>query len=267
MILSIAAMAIAVAEPEAAAPKAPPPVLIVEQASPKTGKSAGPNPFDMVQKIFDRMFPPQPDPDPVRLALARQSTAVLLPDGSYANAMGTMMNGVADGFLNMSAADFGEPGKDKKPASTETFRQKMIKDDPYFDERMAIVRRVANEEILKVTAILEPKMREGLARSLSRRLDAKQLADLNTFLSTDSGKAFGRENFAMWIDPDAMRAIIGAMPEMMTAMPNVMKRIEAETAHLPKPKKAVPPPKSKASPPKSKMPESKEIEPVINSGQ
>nr|WP_294847654.1 hypothetical protein [uncultured Sphingomonas sp.] len=235
MFTSIVAAAIAVAQPSPAASQPAAPAPAVEKSEDQT--AAAKMDLSMFQQIFDRMFPPQPDPDPARLALARQSTAALLPNGSYANAMGTMIDRFADGVLNMSEADLPRSSKDKKPPSKETLRQKLVKDDPYFEERMTIMRRVAGEEMMKISAILEPRMREGLARSLSRRLDGKQLTDLNAFLATDSGKAFGRENFAMWIDPDAMRSIIGAMPDLMMAMPNIFKRIEAETAHLPKPKK------------------------------
>jgi hypothetical protein len=72
---------------------------------------------------------------------------------------------------------------------------------------------------------------------MARRFDAKQLADINAFLATDSGRAFGRESLAMWVDPDVMRSMMQSMPDMMMAMPDVMKRLDAETAHLPKPKK------------------------------
>jgi hypothetical protein len=71
---------------------------------------------------------------------------------------------------------------------------------------------------------------------MARRFDEKQLADLNAFLATDSGKAFGSQSMAMYVDPDVMRAMIGSFPEMMKAMPDAMKRVEAATAHLPKPK-------------------------------
>ena len=72
---------------------------------------------------------------------------------------------------------------------------------------------------------------------MARRFDEKQLSDINAFLATDSGRAFGGQSMAMWVDPDVMRSMVGSFPEIMTAMPAAMKRLEAETAHLPKPKK------------------------------
>jgi len=186
--------------------------------------------------IFDKIFPAQPDPPAPRLALSRTAVQSLFPDGTYARMMGGMMHGIADRVMGMTAADLGaRPGKGKA-ADTMTLKQKLAKDDPAFDERMRIMEQVIGEEFAKMAAIVEPRMRDGLARSMARRFDEKQLADLNAFLATDSGKAFGSQSMAMYVDPDVMRAMIGSFPEMMKAMPDAMKRVEAATAHLPKPK-------------------------------
>ena len=42
-------------------------------------------------------------------------------------------------------------------------------------------------------------------------------------------------------DPDVMRSMFTALPDMIAAMPGAFERLEKETAHLPKPK-----PKKKA---------------------
>jgi len=102
---------------------------------------------------------------------------------------------------------------------------------------MKIMRRVIGEELIKISAVMEPKLREGLARSIARRFDEKQLRDINLFLATDSGKAFAGQTMRMWIDPDVMRSMVQSMPHLIAAAPGAMMRIEAETAHLPKPKK------------------------------
>ena len=220
---------------------APPKKAAKEQAP-----SAKAPDFDIGQMmaIFDKIFPPQPNRPAARLALSRTSVRGLFPDGTYAKMMGGMMNGVVDRVMGLSEADFGK--KDAKPKSGEalTLRQQLAKDDPAFEERMAIIQRIITEEFAKMAAIIEPRMREGLARSMARRFDEKQLADLNAFLATDSGRAFGSQSMAMYIDPDVMRAMMSSFPEMMSEMPAAMQRIEAETAHLPKPKAKKAAPKS-----------------------
>ncbi len=216
----------------AAAPKA-------EEAAGESDSKAAAEPFDPAQLLamFEKLFPAQPDPAPERLALSRVTVQGLFPDGTYGQLMDGMLGGIADRVLDMSEADFGAKGKDGKPASKATLREAALKDDPHFEERMRIMEKVIGEEMAKIARIVEPKLREGLARSMARRFEAKQLTDINAFLATDSGRAFGKESMAMWVDADVMRAMVASFPEIITVMPDAMKRLEAETAHLPKPKK------------------------------
>ena len=225
----------ALAHPVAHKPKAAAPAKDAEAVAKKP-------PFDLAQMmaVFDKIFPAQPDPPPARLALSRTAVQTLFPDGTYARMMGGMMHGVVDRVMGLTQADLGIPADKAKTADTMTLKQKLAKDDPYFDQRMRIAEKVVSEEFAKMAAIIEPKLREGLARSMARRFDEKQLADINAFLATDSGRAFGSQSMAMWVDPDVLRSVMTSFPEMMKAMPDTMKRIEAETASLPKPKHDAP---------------------------
>jgi hypothetical protein len=213
-------------------------------ASPKAKEGTPSKPKDKAEDfdpaqflaMFEKLFPAQPDPAPERLALSRTTVNGLLPDGTYGRIMDDMMGGMVDRVLNLSGADFAPKGKDGKPVSGQTLRELAIKDDPHFEERMRIMQRVIGEEMVKIAKIMEPRLREGLARSMARRFDEKQLSDINAFLATDSGRAFGGQSMAMWVDSDVMRAMVSSFPEMLTAMPPAIARLEAETAHLPKPK-------------------------------
>jgi hypothetical protein len=130
------------------------------------------------------------------------------------------------------------PAKDgAKTVTSASLREELARDDPHFEERMKIMRKIVGEELIKISALMEPKLREGLARSIARRLDEKQLKDVNAFLATDSGRAFAGQSMRMWVDPDVMRSMMQSMPHIVMAMPGAMIRPEAETAHLPKPKK------------------------------
>lgn len=233
-LLIIGASLLAFSVPATTAAAAPAAASSKDKAS-----SAKKDDFDMGQMmaVFDKIFPPQPEPAPQRLVLSRTTVKGLFPDGTYARMMDGLMRGMIDRVMGLSEADFGKAGNKGKAAGALTLREQMSKDDPHFDERMRIIERVVGEELVKFSAIIEPKMREGLTRSMARRFDEKQLTDINAFLATDSGRAFGSQSMAMWVDPDVMRAMMGSFPEMMTAMPAAMKRLETETAHLPKPKK------------------------------
>lgn len=193
--------------------------------------------FDMgkLVQLLDKIFPPMPPPPPERLALARSTAAGVFPDGTYAKLFDEMMSGLVDRVLSLGPADFGDKKKSAK-GEAATLRQEIAKDDPHFEERMRITRRVIGEELVRVSAVMEPRLRDGLARSIARRFDEPQLRDINAFLATDSGRAFGSQTMRMWMDPEVMRSMFQTLPDIMMAMPGAMKRLETETAHLPKPK-------------------------------
>ena len=226
---ALIALAAAPANAKPAPAKTKPAVTVKEQASPMKAPDLD---IGQMMAVFDKIFPAQPDPPAARLALSRTAVQGLFPDGTYSRMMGGMMHGIVDRVMGLTPADFGaKPDKDKAP-DTMTLHQKLAKDDPAFDERMKIMEQVIGEEFAKMAAIIEPKMREGLARSMARRF------------ATDSGKAFGSQSMAMYVDPDVMRAVMSSFPEMMKAMPDAMQRVEAATAHLPKPKSEKPKPAS-----------------------
>lgn len=230
LLLACASPAVAVHAP----PKGDVTAQSGKGAASKDAKKAGDD-FDMGQlfKMFDAIFPPQPAPPPERLALARTTAAGVLPDGTYAAMFEELMSGLVERVLALKPADLGDK-KSKDPGLS--LREQIAKDDPHFEERMRITRRVIGEELVRLSAVMEPRLRDGLARALARKLDETQLREINAFLATDSGRAFGSHSMRMWMDPDVMRSMVQAFPDMVMAMPGAMKRLEAETAHLPKPK-------------------------------
>lgn len=175
-----------------------------------------------------------PAVDPQRLALARVTVDALFPIGTSGRMIADMMNGSAmDRMLDLSPPDLGIAG-DKAPKTS--LRAEMKKNDPYFEQRMAILGRVIGEEMTRLAPQIETPLRDGLAESVARRFTVGRLADINRFFATDSGKAFGRELWLLWMDPAVVKGMIGTMPVVMKEMPAVMKKVEAATAHLPKPK-------------------------------
>jgi hypothetical protein len=196
-------------------------------------------------KTFDTMFPPQPAPDPARLVLAHTTALALLPPDALGKSMGGMMGGMFERLLDLRESEL--PGA-KKGASTATLHQTLVAKDPYFDERMRLTRAAVTTEFMRLSAIIEPRMRDGIARTVARRFDQRQLADINAFFATPSGKALGSQFLGLWFDPDLMRSTFAAMPEVVQLMPGAMERISAATAHLPKPPKPAKPTPPKAAP-------------------
>jgi hypothetical protein len=225
----------------------PPPVVVAKEGSTIPAKSP-PN-FDAIMGVFDKLFPPQPDPDPARFALARTSVQAMWPDGAYGKMMSTLMGGMFDRVMQMKKADLsGLDPKAPKTSATSANTDVSIHDqaaakDPYFDQRMAAIRQVATEELGKLSGIIDPRMRDGLARSMTRRFDAQQLADINRFFATPSGHALASQYMQLWVDPDTMRSLFGTMPEMMKLMPEMMQKVKAANDKFPKPPTPVPAPK------------------------
>jgi hypothetical protein len=210
-----------------------------------TGKSSHAPPMpDMaqLQAFFDKLFPPQPDPDPARLALARTSVQSMWPDGAYGKMMTGFMSGMFDRVMQLKESDL--PMGKAKAASASAEKGQSIHDmaavkDPYFDQRMAAMRGVVTDEVGKISVIIDPRMRDGLARSMARRFDARQLADINGFFATPSGRALAGQYMQLWFDPDTMRSLMSAMPEMVKLAPDIMDKMKAANDRFPAPPKPV----------------------------
>ena len=110
--------------------------------------------------IFDKLFPPQPDPDPARLALARTSAAAMWPNGAYSNMMTGMMSNMFDRVMQLKQSDLPGPAKAKKAGAPElSLHDQAAAKDPYFDQRTAAIKQVVIEETGKISAIIDPRVR------------------------------------------------------------------------------------------------------------
>jgi len=232
---SIAFAALLLAAPAAAhasrESKAPP----AKEAAAKAAPS-----FEQMLAVIDKLFPPQPDPDPARLALARTSVQAMWPDGAYGKMMTGFMGGMIDRMMQLKASDLPDMGgKAPKPGAAKdkdlTVKEAIAGKDPYFDQRMAAMRGIVDEEAGKISAIIDPRMREGLARAMARRFDAQQLGDINAFFATPSGHALASQYMQLWLDPDTIRSIFGSVPEMMKLMPEMMQKFKAANDQFPEP--------------------------------
>lgn len=243
----IALAALLIAAPTVAAPhgksthhaKGPRPAAEAPKTDAGAIKSL-PN-FDAIFALMDKFFPAQADPDPARLALARTSTEVMWPDGAYGKLATNLLGGMVDHAMQMRGSDFDAlsgkaPKADAASAKPDvSIHDMVVAKDPYFDQRMAAMRAVLTDELAKVSLIIDPRIREGLARSMARRFDAAQLADINAFFATSSGHALASQYIQLWVDPDTLRSMFGAMPEMMKLMPDMMQKIKEANDKFPKP--------------------------------
>ena len=183
----------------------------------------------MMMKMMDKLMPAGPDPDPARLAAARGTIDVMWQKGTLGSLYLGMIDGMVDRGLALHETDFAEmTGKkvDAK-ASPLTFRQTLTAKDPRFEQKLASVRQLVAKELGKVSDVIEPGFREGLARSVARRFDAKQIADINAFLATPTGHAFGPQAMQLWFDPDVFRGMIAAFPQLIKLGPDMARDFQA----------------------------------------
>ena len=221
-------------------------------ATKSDGLKAPPN-LDAIMGIFDKLFPPQPDPDPARLTLARTSVAAMWPDGAYRDMMANFAGGMVDRVIQMKKSDLPDIAKGAVKSSTKagdadlSLHDQIAAKDPYFDQRVAAIRAAVFDEFGKVSAIIDPRVRDGMSRAMARRFDGRQLTDINSFFATPSGHAFAGQYMQLWLDPDMLHAMMGTMPEMMKVMPDMMQKVKAANDRFPAP----PSDKSKAPKPKA----------------
>jgi hypothetical protein len=221
---------------------------VVPSPTPKSIGAVKPPNFDAMMTILDKMFPPQPEPDPARLALARTSVRSMWPDGAYGRMMAGFMGNMFNGVMQMKKSDFaslaakGGKADASSPADNRSLHDQIAAKDPYFDQRMAAMRGVMDEEFGKMSTFIDPRMRDGLAQSMARRFDARQLADINAFFATPSGNALASSYMQLWFDPDTLRSMFGAFPEMMKLMPDAMQKLKAANDKFPKAPASAPKP-------------------------
>lgn len=180
-------------------------------------------------------------PDAARVAAARPVIDRLWPLGTYRRMMdGTMskmMDSMFESMFAMRAGDLMPEGAAKDAAGDQSMGAMAQAGDPHFRERMKITTDVMFKEMLPLFDKFEPAIRDSLTTSYARRFTAAQLADMNAFFATPSGKAYAEQWMMSFVDPELMKNMSAFAPEMIKAMPEIMKKVEAATAHLPPPPK------------------------------
>jgi hypothetical protein len=161
------------------------------------------------------------------------------PDGAYGKMMSGFIGKMYDQAMQLKKSDLDAvAGPSAKPSAMSAGADLSLHDqiaakDPYFDRRAAAIRAVLDDEMVKVSGIIDPHMRDGLARAMARRFDAQQLTDINAFYATPSGHALAGQYMQLFIDPDTLRSLFQSMPEMMKLMPDMMLRMKEANDKFP----------------------------------
>ena len=180
-----------------------------------------------------------PVADPARIAAAKPVVDKLWPLGTYRRMMdGTMsklMDGMVAQMFDMRASDMAAAGGKAATTGDKTLGQVATERDPYFRERMSITMKTMMDEMLPLMEKMEPKVRDGLTNVYARRYTVAQLADMDRFFATPSGKAYADYAMMIFADPEIIKGMQSFTPELLKAMPRIMEKAKQATAHLPPP--------------------------------
>ncbi len=172
--------------------------------------------------------------DPERMAEATKTAKFLIPDGVYERVLAItfseMMPQIFGGIGDMKMGDIA---KGSGADSDKTLKETLASADPHFEERMTITMKVMGEKMGPLMRKLEPKLREGMAKSYAKKFSVPQLQAMNAFFATPAGKAYADNYLIVMSDKEAMSATLEFMPEMMTKMMGIEEDIKKATAHLP----------------------------------
>ncbi|EIZ78877.1 hypothetical protein WSK_2420 [Novosphingobium sp. Rr 2-17] len=176
--------------------------------------------------------------DPARLAAARRTVDYVFPLGTYARLMnGTMdkmMDSLMDSMMDMPVKDLaGIGGVDTPNLGAATTAQIMEIYDPAYRERLHLATRTMMAEMSTMMTQFEPDIRDGLAGAYAARFDARQLADLNAFFATPTGKIYAADSYLIMMSPEVMTKMQKFTPQLMQQIPGIVEKVKAATASLP----------------------------------
>jgi hypothetical protein len=185
-----------------------------------------------------------PAPDPARIGAARSVVGKLLPQGIYKRILGTTMHSMLDSIMgsfgDMPTREIaklaGISEEDAKSLGEGTMREVMEVYDPDWQERMQLTMHAMTDAMSDLMVSLEPKVREALTRTYAREFTLVELQDMDRFFASPAGGHYAGKSMEMFMDPEMMKTMTEAMPEIMKQMPAIVEKAMAATKDLPKPR-------------------------------
>ena len=197
--------------------------------------------FAMIGKMFDIGGESAPI-DPVQLKLAESTAAKLLPNGSMKAMMTKMFETFVTPLMNalpeMSSGEImiktGIYEGDVETLDDEKRKTITAILDPARKDRGKQMIEAITPLLDETMALLEPPMRTGISRAYARKFSAEQLRQINGFFATPTGAAFAAESYPLQADPEVMRAMFKAMPELLKTLKAKGPSLDTEMKKLPK---------------------------------
>lgn len=216
------------------------PALAAQDAAPTAPSEA--DQLAAMTDMFSGMFTAEPltAEQEARLPAAEQLIAKVIPEGTmaemmdkvYNGVMGPMMAAAPDGATTTLARQIGLPpyaldlGEDQAAELASLF-------DPAWAERQQREMAIIPAMMKDVMTLMEPGMRKAMAELYAIRFSDSDLSEIDAFFSTATGTKYARESFLMASDPRIMGASMEAMPALMGMMGDMEARMAESVADLP----------------------------------
>ena len=188
------------------------------------------------------MFAPEPltAEQEARLPAAQAIVAKVVPPGTMGEMMSSLFDGMLGPIMDMalqpSSAEAAKQlgvDPDELELDAEQSAEVLALLDPVWRERQERTLAATRSAIGKMMTAMEPAMRDAMSQLYAINFNGRELADIDTFFSTDSGAAFARKSFTMASDPRMMGAMMQSMPQMMSSFAEMEADMAAAMADLP----------------------------------
>jgi hypothetical protein len=201
--------------------------------------------MDQAMAMLGQMFPAEPltAEQQARLPQAQRIIALMIPDGTMSEMMGSMFDNMLGPMLAAvdapatgtvtRATGIGASALDITP---EQAAQLAALFDPAYVERHEREKALFPAMMRDMMTAMEPVMRKAMSELYAIHFSNTELDGIERFFLTDIGAAYARKSFTMSSDPRIIGATMEAMPQMMGAFADMERKMAQATADLPAPR-------------------------------
>lgn len=201
-----------------------------------------PDEMEAVMAQLAGMFPAEPltAEEEARLPQATRIVALMIPEGSLAEMMGSMFDEMIGPIMAIEGGISSSTVA--KGIGVESYMLGLTPDqsaeaaaifDPAWAERRERETAIFPEIMANIMTVMEPSMRKAMSELYAINFTETELNDIESFFSTESGASFARKSFTMSSDPRILSATMESMPAIMGSFADMEAQMEEASADLP----------------------------------
>ncbi|MEL7690235.1 DUF2059 domain-containing protein [Citromicrobium bathyomarinum] len=204
----------------------------------------------MVTAMLSSMFEAEPltAEAEARLPLANSVAASLVPEGIYGEMMGQMiesflapifkMANTEGGMSTSDLANYTGVAQETVEALTDEQRAELTDIfDPVYQSREQAKFDGIVSGVNMVFGVLEPGVRDGLARAYASKFETSELAELESFFATPVGAKFASQSLLLNADPQVISGMMDTIPSLIEKLPMLTESFEDAADGLPEPRR------------------------------